>query len=107
MKHARNARRKAKHLVDVFKIVDSWLLLNVGTRISQVSAMLSLCGYSNYYRIFNSLSVGGCTVLYCTVPTTVVNGCLNSHYNEDVFKKYVAELGYDYEGKPANNGLFR
>ena len=58
-------------------------------------------------RCVNSLSVGGCTVLYCTVPTTVVNGCLNSHYNEDVFKKYVAELGYDYEGKPANNGLFR
>ena len=44
--------------------------------------------------------------IYCTAHTTV-NNCLNENYNEEKFKAYVNDLGYDFEVGAQKDGLFR
>lgn len=44
---------------------------------------------------------------YVIAQWFVVNDCLNANYNEEVFKKYVNDLGYEFEITTKKDGLFR
>ena len=59
--------------------------------------------YTIYITIYSILH----TIHLSIYPLNLVNDCLNANYNEEVFKKYVNELGYAFEITTKKDGLFR